>query len=165
MKKIISAKKGFTLIEVSMVLLLFSAAIGGLLSFFPVGLRQSASAVSDTTQSMFALNVLGQIEANAAKINELDKWTAKELIKNITVDGNKVELTPQDSDNDTRIDDYLKPNATIRYQLKIFDVTKAPRNYNGRLKRVQIYVTDSKNKKPTTNSPFIIDVYFRGVIK
>ena len=65
---------GFTLVEISMVMLLFASAIGGLLSFFPVGLRMEANAISDSAQTMFALDVLARVEANAAEITDWDDW-------------------------------------------------------------------------------------------
>ena len=65
---------GFTLVEISMVMLLFASAVGGLLSFFPVGLRMEASAISDSAQTMFALDVLARVEANAAEIKDWDDW-------------------------------------------------------------------------------------------
>jgi len=69
-----ASRSGFTLIEISMVLILFSSAIGGLLSFFPVGLRLENNALSDTAQTMFALDVLGHIEARAAKVHDWETW-------------------------------------------------------------------------------------------
>ena len=65
---------GFTLVEISMVMLLFASAVGGLLSFFPVGLRMEANAISDSAQTMFALDVLARVEANAAEITDWDDW-------------------------------------------------------------------------------------------
>lgn len=90
-----ASRSGFTLIEISMVLILFSSAIGGLLSFFPVGLRLENNALSDTAQTMFALDVLGNIEAKAAKIHDWETWNddkrfiAEVLPKNSYVVGYK----------------------------------------------------------------------------
>lgn len=88
----VSPRSGFTLVEISMVLLLFASAIGGLLSFFPVGLRLENNAISDSAQTMFALNVLGQAEANAANITSWDEWNNPQtfysaVFKNVKVGG------------------------------------------------------------------------------
>lgn len=92
-----SSPSGFTLIEISMVLLLFASAIGGLLSFFPVGLRLEANAISDSAQTMFALNVLGQIEANANAIDDWSVWEdtgkfCKAAFKDIEVGGDSLSV-------------------------------------------------------------------------
>ncbi len=157
MKKSIKGNAGFTLIEISMVLLLFATAIGGLLSFFPVGLRQERSAIADSAQTMFALNVLGQIEANAA-ILTWEEWDSdKNFIKDIKVGGESLKLN-----DDTKVDNYLINRKSIKYRLEIFKV-KAPYNdFKGRIKRAVIWVTDNRDGKPKDNAPFSVDLFYMG---
>ena len=88
----VALRSGFSLVEISMVLLLFASAVGGLLSFFPVGLRLENNAISDSAQTMFALNILGQAEANAAKITSWSDWNdtanfIKTVFDDVEIDG------------------------------------------------------------------------------
>lgn len=174
---------GFTLIEISLVLLLFGSAVGGLLSFFSVGLRQENSAMSDTVQSMFAFDVLGQIEAKAAEINDLSIWNSdikSKLQNNLTVGTNakKVKFTgifKGRGDDDTFADksfdmselleDYPKERSYIRYNLDIVKV-RNPVDFGKDggpcLWRVSIWVTDRRDAIPTDNTPFIVDLAYQG---
>ena len=139
-------KAGFSLVEISMVLLLFATAIGGLLSFFPVGLRLENNAISDSAQTMFALNVLAQAETRAALITDWDVWnnTTKfrdAVFKNIEVDlnGKKTKLNPHweswtgDGENNGKawrtkddsqalVGSYLTSRSNIRYILQVSPV-------------------------------------------
>ncbi len=69
-------KKGFTLIEVCLVLLLFGVAVTSLMALFPVSLRQGNMAVSDSMATTFADYVLNALAANAAgeAMKNPDKW-------------------------------------------------------------------------------------------
>lgn len=141
-------KAGFSLVEISMVLLLFATAIGGLLSFFPVGLRLENNAISDSAQTMFALNILSQVEANAAAITAWDTWKdpqkfRKEVFKDISINGKKKNLgtlsewkgrdTPYDTADGEKTEkiwrtdeitekSYLTSRSSIRYVLQVAPV-------------------------------------------
>lgn len=137
-------KAGFSLVEISMVLLLFASAIGGLLSFFPVGLRLESNAISDSAQTMFALNVLGQVEARAAAITDWSVWDNdtrfhEAIFKNIEVDlsgGKRKRLNPdwetkKDSledfwrtknNNKALVESYLTSRSSVRYILQVSSV-------------------------------------------
>lgn len=162
MRRNIANKKGFTLIEISMVLFLFATVITGLLSFFPVGLRQGVQATADTIQSMFALEVFGKIEANASTLGWAD-WENEASLRKALVKG----VTPGDSgaalrwDNNETIKRYLVQRGTIRYHLTGF-FPKNGEMANKRLYRVVIWVTDSPGGNPKSFSPFSIDLFYRG---
>lgn len=176
---------GFTLIEISLVLLLFGSAVGGLLSFFSVGLRQENSAMSDTVQSMFAFDVLGQIEAKAAEINDLSIWNSEKSIKsklqnNLTVGtnskkikftgiykgiGNDDKFADKSFDMSELLEDYPKERSYIRYNLDIVEVRNPVdfgKDGSPRLWRVSIWVTDRRDAIPTDNTPFIVDLAYQG---
>jgi type II secretory pathway pseudopilin PulG len=59
---------GFTLMEVNIALLIMAIGILGLFSLFPVGLRQSEAASSDTVQASFADLVLNAMRSNAQMV-------------------------------------------------------------------------------------------------
>ncbi len=183
-----SRRSGFTLIEISMVLLLFASAVGGLLSFFPVGLKLENSAVSDSAQTMFALDVIGQIEANAAAVDNFglwrndDFWTSKNVAKgksimyNVKAGGKQIEVTGSDSSKKQTLSPYLGSSDTISYCLDIVTVDNTI-NFKGRyrksdgkkdvddgyLRRAVIWVSDRPGGNPKLSPPFVVDlVYMPG---
>lgn len=183
-----NSRAGFTLIEISLVLLLFGSAVGGLLSFFSVGLRQENSAISDTAQSMFAFDVLGQIEAKAMEIDSLDKWNTAKTIKSalqnkLTVGkgsekvnftgifkgrGNDDTFADKSFEMSELLEHYPKQRAYIRYNLDIVEVRNPvdfAKKGNPCVWRVSIWVTDRRDGIPTDNTPFIVDLYYQGGLK
>jgi prepilin-type N-terminal cleavage/methylation domain-containing protein len=109
-------RRGFSLIEVTLALLVVGVGLVALLGLFPVGLRESGLATADTTQSIFANGILNAIHANAGEITDPASWmdpsltafTAGIRIPNITAGGVQ-----------TIIDAYGISNNIIRYQLEI----------------------------------------------
>jgi uncharacterized protein (TIGR02598 family) len=81
-------KDAFSLIEVNMALLVVSLGLAALLGLFPVALRESGLATSDTTQALFATRVLNAIQANAGTLNTWTDWrTESKFIDDIDIDG------------------------------------------------------------------------------
>lgn len=162
-------RAGFTLIEISLVLLLFASAVGGLLSFFPIGLKLENNAVSDAAQTMFGLHVLGQIEANAAKIDSWDAWEddasfARAALNGVTAGGKAIKVTAGDDDNDELIADYLVQRSNIRYRLRLYAVN-TPMNLHKTLRRAVIWVTDRRDGSAKLNSPLSVDLVYRGRVE
>ena len=67
-------RSGFSLIEVTLALLVVGVGLVALLGLFPVGLRESGLATADTSQSIFANSVLNAIHANAGEITNSTVW-------------------------------------------------------------------------------------------
>lgn len=138
-------KKGFTLVEVCLVMLVFGIAISSLLAFFPVSLRQSNMAVTDTVTTMFADYVINSLQANAAEMTDWDVWAENngrnfeaEIVKGIKLDNSK-DLDYLPNDDVQRLEDYLGvPKSYIGYQL---DFRKEK---GGRLWQIVLYVTDNR---------------------
>lgn len=180
-------KAGFTLVEISMVLLLFASAVGGLLSFFPVGLRMESNAISDSAQSMFALDILGQIEANANAITDWNIWNDNTdfytaALKNVKVNDGRASVTTnfkrfqvsadgkaediyRSDDEGTLVDRFLTDRANIRYIVQFSHVESpiyygksTPRGY--KLRRVTVWVTDRRDGDPFMNTPFTLYLTF-----
>lgn len=186
-----SARGGFTLIEISMVLLLFAAAIGGLLSFFPVGLKLESNAISDAAQTMFALNVLGQVEANAAEITDWNVWNdrtengknnrfLKEAFKSIEVEGKTLtfDFKSHSGENyyshcwitDPANATGISARDNWRYVVQCaqmatpiyFGRGSGSARDNYKIRRISIWVTDHRDGDPKQNTPFVRDLVFRG---
>ena len=60
--------------EVNIALLIMAVGVMGLLSLFPVGMRQGDAATSDTVGSSFADLVLNAMRANAQTVTNWDDW-------------------------------------------------------------------------------------------
>lgn len=165
------ARAGFTLIEISLVLLLFASAVGGLLSFFPVGLKLEANAISDAAQTMFGLHILGQIEANAAKIDSLDDWMTESRFRSLVMDGvtagkDDVRITGLDEkDKSELITGYHTSRAYIRYKLDILPVENPVKFDDKRLRRVVIKVSDRRDGNPDLSTPLSVDLVYRGCVE
>ncbi len=67
-------RSGFSLIEVTLALLVVGVGLVALLGLFPIGLRESGLATADTSQSIFANGVLNAIHANASEITNSTSW-------------------------------------------------------------------------------------------
>ena len=70
----VARRDGFSLMEVSMAVLLVGVALLALFSLFPLGLRESDLAVADTHETQFAEHILSSLEGNAADILEWPTW-------------------------------------------------------------------------------------------
>jgi prepilin-type N-terminal cleavage/methylation domain-containing protein len=69
-----SSKKGFTLIEVSLAVLVVGLGLLSLFGLFPSGLRAGEEASADTRAGLFATVVLEGMRANAAGIKVWSEW-------------------------------------------------------------------------------------------
>ncbi len=69
-----SFRKGFSLIEVNMAILIAAGGMLTLFSLFPGGLRQSTQASEDLYQSTYAASAFEAISANAKRIMDITVW-------------------------------------------------------------------------------------------
>ena len=69
-------KQGFSLVEVSLAILLIGIGLLTLFSLFPVALKESELAIEHTQEAMFADHVLSGIEGNAMGITSWTNWQA-----------------------------------------------------------------------------------------
>lgn len=172
--------RGFTLVEISMVLLLFASAVGGILSFFPVGLKLESNAMSDSAQTMFALDILGQVEANASKIRDWAEWNDDEVFLDIAFKdietGGKKMVGPSDFKREgdgkekcwrTEVISKSKILTNRDHMSFIVQLTPVPTpiffgGNNNLMRRVSIWANDRLGGDPTLNTPFVRDFVFCG---
>lgn len=176
----VPGRGGFTLIEISMVLLLFASAIGGLLSFFPVGLKLESNAMSDSVQTMFSLDILGQAEANVASIDDWGVWTdtqafIRQAFADISVNGKQV-VKPANFKREGsgkkecwRTSELEASGVFTRRDNLTFVVQCTPvptpiyfGGDNAYVRRISIWVNDRQGGDPYLNTPFVRDFAFRG---
>lgn len=79
-------KRGFSLIEVNLAVLLVGVALLGLMALFPVGLKESERNVMDTHEAMFVDHVFNQLHGNAAKL-DLSVWTDADAFERKVTEG------------------------------------------------------------------------------
>jgi type II secretory pathway component PulJ len=155
--------------EVNVALLVLAVGLIGLFSLFPVGLRQSDLATSDTAQAAFAETVFNAMRANAGLVTNWNEWSgltngvqlgvspASPAERQITVPTamggtHNVWLTDRDTRNPTgevvpvgnlQTDGYYAKGKYIKYKLHIKDDPNDPHDpSDGCIKRVWIQVTD-----------------------
>lgn len=93
------SKTGFTLIEVSLAVLVVGLGLLSLFGLFPSGLRAGEEAAADTRAGLFASVVLEGMRANAAGIKVWSEWkenasmlgSSSELCNALTAGGENIK--------------------------------------------------------------------------
>ena len=67
-------RKGFSLIEVNMAILIAAGGLLALFTLFPVGLRQSEMSSEDLYQATYASSIFQMLSGNIATISNIDDW-------------------------------------------------------------------------------------------
>ena len=174
-------KKGFTLIEVCLVMLIFGVAVTSLMALFPVSLRQGSMAVSDSVVTTFADSVMNSLAANAsgAAMRKWDKWKLKNdfvkaVASGVTIDQGDGPGTGKglarkaDSDGyfyyEDTVENYLGvPKSFIKYKLEFAQVTR-PHDYGGRLYRATLRVSDNRTAAISSGHVFVSYFTYLGEV-
>ena len=93
------SRSGFTLVEVSLAVLVVGLGLLTLFSLFPSGLRSGEDALADTRAALFASVVLEGMRANASTVSNWAEWinsgpmksrlcNAIDGVGSLTADGN-----------------------------------------------------------------------------
>lgn len=149
-----SARDGFTLVEINLVLLLVGIGLVSLLGLFPVGLRQAGLATGDTVQAMFADRVLNTLQARASEITDWAEWSAfgASVLDGVSIDGKPIQAVD-------KISNYLGVEGnTIRYQLEFRQVFKDDK----RLMRAIIRVSEREMGDLSKSPAYCTDFFFMG---
>ena len=165
-------KKGFTLIEVCLVMVVFGVAVSSLMALFPVSLRQGNMAVSDSVVTTFADGVMNKLAANAAEMKDWNDWRLKNNFTSRIADGLEAEgmtiTRLRDGDGyyyyEGEADDYLGVKKSyIHFRLKFHQVT-TPEDYGGRLYRATLRVTDVRSASWTSAAVFVTYFGYMGEV-
>ncbi len=147
-------QKGFTLIEVCLVMLIFGVAVSSLMALFPVSLRQGTLAVSDSVVSAFGDSVMNSLAGVASTMQKEEDWNywkdeakfKKAIVKGVNVDtsGNPKGNQPVKVGVEESVTDYLglakksdnskSGRINIRYKLDIEVVAMKSTDLNGNTK-------------------------------
>ncbi len=174
-------KKGFTLIEVCLVMMIFGVAVTSLMALFPVSLRQGNMAVSDSVVTTFADSIMNALAANAASddMKDWDKWGKKNTFIEAVTDGVRIDLGggPESGASLSRkknsegyyyfegsVDEYLGiAKSSIKYKLEFAQVDR-PHDYGGRLYRATLRATDNKTASIDSGLVFVTFFAFMGEV-
>lgn len=160
-----TVQRGFTLVEVCLVMLIFGVAVSSLMALFPVSLRQGSQAVSDSVVAAFGDHVMNALAGRASAMQ--DDWSLWEsesrfrqaIVQDLKIDtsgnspaGNYQIQLASDSVEEGEVPDYMglakksrngkSGQITIRYRLEISEV-KNPESFDKRLYRAILHVTDN----------------------
>ena len=147
-------RKGFTLIEVCLVMLIFGVAVSSLMALFPVSLRQGTLAVSDSVVSAFGdsvMNSLAGVASSMQKEEDWKYWKDEKTFRTTVVKGVKIDTSGDPKGNqqvrvgvEESVTDYLglakmsdnskSGRINIRYRLDIEVVARKSTDLNGNTK-------------------------------
>jgi hypothetical protein len=111
-----------------MALLVVGIGLAALLGLFPAALREGSLASADTSQSLFADQVLNMLHANASAITNWQDWVRGDYDKFLkgmnptVVDDVRVPTTSSDVAIERgrhMVSDYLTPDTYIDYDLHL----------------------------------------------
>jgi Tfp pilus assembly protein PilV len=113
-----------------MALLVVGIGLAALLGLFPAALREGSLASADTSQSLFADQVLNMLHANASAITNWQDWTDRDFDRGKFLKGmsptavDDVRVPTMLSDEDIlcghhMVSDYLTPDTYIDYDLHL----------------------------------------------
>ena len=81
---VVSAKRGFSLVEVNLAIFVVAVGLLTLFSLFPAGLKEGEAGHADTQTSLFGDYVMSTVRANSLKVPSDDWGNAKdELLNNL----------------------------------------------------------------------------------
>lgn len=147
---------GFSLIEVTLALLVVGVGLLALLGLFPVGLRESGLATADTSQSIFANGVLNAIHANAAEITNKVDWVNPSL----TAFTHDIYSGISTGAVQTIVNANGIPGNIIRYKLDIGYVD--PAKYNQVIRYAAIRVAENKFSNIDNNPVYYTEFRYGG---
>lgn len=110
-----TSRGGFTLVEVSLAVLVVGLGLLAVFSLFPSGLRSAADETADTRCSLFAGTVLNGMRANAAKITSWTDWNTQfgtRITQNLP-SGVAISPTPTAIPFPANSEEYLRYRLTI----------------------------------------------------
>ncbi len=84
-------RKGFSLIEVNMAILIAAGGLLSLFALFPVGLRQSEMSSEDLYQSTYAESVFQMFSGNVATISDINDWNDIDTFWSIATEGTGIK--------------------------------------------------------------------------
>jgi len=150
---------GFSLIEITLALMVVSVGMLAVLSLFPAGLDQNARSKGDSHAALFADDVLGGIRAVIMQNPTQAKWDS--LTNNTPPDFQTFPVASETAwapdDLTPKIDNSLHTNTyrnltppnyvdhVLRYQISVS-------NHNANLKGVYLWVWNGEFGKTTNNA-------------
>lgn len=152
-----AARRAFSLIEVNMALLIIGIGLTALIGLFPAALRESSLASADTSQAMFADQVLNMLHANASTITNWNDWANHtNFLQDVSVPAPAPSTFVDIQEGNHTIANYLTQGNYIVYKL-YFDRPKPD------IVQVWMRVADRRNTDIDKNPIYITEFVFMGM--
>lgn len=124
-----SRRRGFSLVEVSLAVLLIGAGLIILFALFPAGLRECENALHDTHIALFAEKAMCGMRAKAMAIQDGAVWDDlaqfKALVANtVVMDQSGATLSADGLDH--TIDDMVEEGIGMTYKLTVGSIASRP---------------------------------------
>lgn len=130
---VVAGRGGFTLVEVTLAILVVALGLLSVFSLFPTGLRASEDDVADTRAGMFAETVFGRMRAGADELVQWSEWSnpatfSSKVLTNrnaavdvLLVDGGTIQAVdfPKGSGQQLRYRLTIDTSDTLRYPTKL----------------------------------------------
>lgn len=163
-----SSSAAFSLIEVNMALLVVGVGLAALLGLFPAALREGGLASADTSQAMFADQILNMLHANASTTTNWTDWNNPSFtmfLEGATPSASDNVSVPDYNNNPVPItqgrhiiSDYLTQGTYIEYELHLEYPTA---NHN--IVRAWLRVGDRKSSDILKNPIYMTEFIFMGM--
>jgi hypothetical protein len=125
-------RAGFSLIEITLAILLIGLGVTTLFALFPMGLKQSDDAMADTHVALFTDKVFSGIRAHASTITNWADWSDLNRFRALAVspveikDSSNMVHTLHGDNSVRKIEHAIALNTHILYQLDATAVTDKP---------------------------------------
>ena len=116
------SQAGFTLVEVTLAILVVALGLLSVFSLFPSGLRASDDSVADTRAGLFAETVFGKMRGGAEELVLWSQWNSPAMFISktlITRDSSRTFETDLVTDDIQTVDFPPKSGQKLRYRLTI----------------------------------------------
>jgi prepilin-type N-terminal cleavage/methylation domain-containing protein len=151
-------RNGFSLVEVTLALLVISVGMLSLFSLFPAGLRENILSRADLRQAAFAEYVFSRLEARAGEIaGDWDKWDNTGPFTDELASAKKIF-----TDDPIAIEQEwhkLDPNNVIRYRLLLWH-KKGTRIWTACLQSTEV---ETGGYAYAGNPVYMTQVFFTGI--
>jgi len=162
MKRPGNSNIAFSLIEVNLAVFLVAAGLLVLFSLYPLGLRESEMALTDTQEAMFADFVLGAMKGNALSKTNWSQWTSGDFVDGGSIGGYSIVQAGSRAEEPKFVTEFPYGSGyPLQYHLL---VETYPSGSDGSRKRVILSVKGGKYGKMNIETKcYVTDLVYMGM--
>ncbi len=153
---------GFSLVEVSLAVLVVGLGLTVIFGLFPSSLRSSEEAAADTRTALFAEHVFGGLHAKASELTDFGDWAMPMFRDLVVTDIAPVRHTGiGTNDAAVKVTFPELPAEHLRYRLDI--TKKAELDITNRVHFVTLQVTTEQQGVFRPQATYYTELYYRGL--